>query len=187
MFRVKVCRYEVSNNLERIHAASACACASGRARPDNLIWLRLYCLCLNSFVETAFGTRFGARFWIHFWPRFGGPVFGLVNKKQEASPQFGSILVPVLEPFWDPTHFEHFCLLGCLLLKLVVLGCLTCGNSYLSSQRLLLHRVFEGRGGESRSKFCIVVVASMLCLAKPCRYLGGSPMWPRSCCFWAPI
>ena len=51
-----------------------------------------------------------------------------------------------------------------------------------------LHRLFEGRGGEFRSKFFIVMVASMLCLAKPCRYLGGTPMWSEvSYCFWVPI
>ena len=86
------------------------------------------------------------------------------------------------------TNLEHFCLVGCLLLKLVVLGYQTFGKSNLSCQRLLLHRLFEGRGAESRSTFFIVVVASMLCLAKPCRYLGGTPMWSEvSCCFWAPI
>ena len=76
MFRVKAWRHDVSSNLDRINAASACACASGRARPDNLTWLGLHCLCLNSFLETAFGACFGARFWIHFWPPFWGPRFG---------------------------------------------------------------------------------------------------------------
>ena len=70
--------------------------------PDNLTWLGLHCLCLNSFLETAFGACFGARFGFIFGPRFGGPDLGLVNKKQEAGPhfgpRFGSRFGPILGP-----------------------------------------------------------------------------------------
>ena len=83
----------------------------------------------------------------------------------------------------------------------LVVGFETCGSwlsppvtvkhvvrAIFSCQRLFLHRLFEGRGGQFRSKFFIVMVASMLCLAKPCRYLGGTPMWSEvSYCFWVPI
>lgn len=128
-------------------------------------------------------------------PVLGAQFWALLTRNKKQVPNSVPILVPVLGPVLGPilgpilgTNLEHFCLLGCWLLKLVVLGCQTFGKSNLSCQRLFLHRLFEGRGGESRSKFFIVVVASMLCLAKPCRYLGGTPMWSEvSCCFWAPI
>ena len=86
------------------------------------------------------------------------------------------------------TNLEHFCLLGCWLLKLVVLGfrprgCQTFGKSNLFMSKIVFAQVVRS---EFRSTF--FVVASMLCLAKPCRYLGGTPMWSEvSCCFWAPI
>ena len=141
------------------------------------------------------GPVLGPVFGFIFGPCFGDLVLGLLIRNKKQAPNSVPILVPVLGPVLGPilgpilgTNLEHFCLLGCLLLKLVVLGCQKFGKSNVSCQRLLLHRLFEGRGGESRSKFFIVVVASMLCLAKPCRYLGGTPMWSEvSCCFWAPI
>ena len=145
MFRVRACRQDVSSNLERIHAASACACSSGCARPDNLTWLGLHCLCLHSFLGTAFGARFGDRFWIHFWQ-----FWVLLIRNKRHAPNSVPILVPVLGPvlgILEPilgTNLEHFCLLGCWLLKLVVLEHLV--RATFLCQRLFLHRLFEGRG-----------------------------------------
>ena len=62
-------------------------------------------------------------------------------------------------------------------------GCQTFGKSNLFMSKIVFAQVVRS---ECRSTF--FVVASMLCLAKPCRYLGGTPMWSEvSCCFWAPI
>ena len=135
------------------------------------------------------GTVFG----FNFGPRFGSQFWALLIRNKRHAPNSVPILVPVLGPVLGSilgpilgTNLEHFCLLGCWLLKLVVLEHLA--KATFLCQRLFLHRLFEGKGGEFRSKFFIVVVASMLCLAKPCRYLGGTPMWSEvSCCFWAPI
>ena len=139
----------------------------------------------------------GDCFWCLFWgpfldsvlvPVLGGPVLGLVNKKQQArphcGPRFGSRFGPILGPILR-TNLEFFvCLV--VVLKLVVLGfappVLTVKHlvrAIFSCQRLFFHRLFEGSGGEFQSKFFIVMVASMLCLAKPCRYLGGTPMVVR--------
>ena len=72
-FLFKACRQDVSSNLERIHAASACACSSGcaRARPDNLTRLGLDCLCLSSFWGLLLGPVLGPVFGFIF-----GPVLG---------------------------------------------------------------------------------------------------------------
>ena len=131
MFRVKACRQDVSSNLERIHAASACACSSGcaRARPDNLTRLGLDCLCLNSFWGLLLGPVLGPVFGFIFGTRFGGQFWALLIRNKKHAPNSVPILVPVLGPVLGPilgpilgNNFEHSCLLGCWLLKLVVLG-----------------------------------------------------------------
>ena len=80
------------------------------------------------------GDCFWGPFWGPFLDSFLAPVLGtqfwalLIRNKKQA-PNSVPILVPVLGPVLGPilgpilgTNLEHFCLVGCLLLKLVVLG-----------------------------------------------------------------
>ena len=97
------------------------------------------------------GPVLGTVFGFIFGPRFGGQFWVLLIRNKRHAPNSVPILVPVLGPvlgsILEPilgTNLEHFCLLGCWLLKLVVLEHL--GRATFLCQRLFLHRLFEGRG-----------------------------------------
>ena len=76
------------------------------------------------------GDCFWCLFWGPFLDSFLAPVLGaqiwalLIRNKKQALilvPVLGPVLGPILGPILG-TNLEHFCLVGCLLLKLVVLG-----------------------------------------------------------------
>ena len=97
------------------------------------------------------GPVLGTVFGFIFGPRFGGQFWVLLIRNKRHAPNSVPILVPVLGPvlgsILEPilgTNLEHFCLLGCWLLKLVVLEHLV--RATFLCQRLFLHRLFEGRG-----------------------------------------
>ena len=129
----------------------------------------------------------GDCFWCLFWgpfldsvlvPVLGAQFWALLIRNNKHAPILVPVLGPVLGPILGPilrTNLEFLCA-WLLVLKLVVLGFrppVTVKHlvrAIFSCQRLFFHRLFEGSGGEFQSKFFIVMVASMLCLAKPCRY-----------------
>ena len=99
------------------------------------------------------GPVLGTVFGFIFGPRFGGQFWVLLIRNKRHAPNSVPILVPVLGPvlgsILEPilgTNLEHFCLLGCWLLKLVVLEHLVQPRATFLCQRLFLHRLFEGRG-----------------------------------------
>ena len=92
-------------------------------------------------LGAAFGARFGfvlgPVFGFILGPRFGAQFWALLIRNKKHAPNS----VPILVPVWGPilglilgTNLEHFFLLGCWLLKIVVLGfrflvCQAFGNS----------------------------------------------------------
>ena len=109
------------------------------------------------------GDCFWGPFWGPFLDSFLAPVLGtqfwalLIRNKKQA-PNSVPILVPVLGPVLGPilgpslgTNLEHFCLLGCWLLKLVVLGfrprgCQTFGKSNLFMSKIVFAQVVRRKG-----------------------------------------
>ena len=91
------------------------------------------------------GPVLGTVFGFIFGPRFGGQFWVLLIRNKRHAPNSVPILVPVLGPvlgsILEPilgTNLEHFCLLGCWLLKLGFLN--------IWEEQLFYVQVFHSRG-----------------------------------------
>ena len=109
-------------------------------------------------LGAAFGARFGfvlgPDFGFILGPRFGAQFWALLIRNKKHAPNS----VPILVPVWGPilglilgTNLEHFFLLGCWLLKIVVLGfrslgCQAFGKSNLFKSKMVFAQVVRRKG-----------------------------------------